>query len=59
MPTEAEFVARFDAAKRRKVPVLEATEEDLGKFPGARRCPGGAASRHHAGRLSARWNNPR
>ena len=34
MPTEAEFVARFDAVKSsRKIPVLQASEEDLGKYP--------------------------
>ena len=34
MPTEAEFVARFDAVKSsRKIPLLEASEEDLGKYP--------------------------
>jgi len=34
MPTEAEFVARFDAVKRSgKVPVLQASEDELSKYP--------------------------
>ena len=34
MPTESEFVASLDARKgKRKVPQLEATEEQLAKFP--------------------------
>jgi len=34
MPTEAEFVARFDSVRTvSKVPILEATEEALSKFP--------------------------
>jgi outer membrane protein assembly factor BamE len=34
MPTEAEFVARFDAVKKTvKVPLLQASDEDLGKYP--------------------------
>ena len=34
MPTEAEFVARFDAVKKTvKVPVLQASEDELGKCP--------------------------
>lgn len=34
MPTEAEFVARFDAVKKTvKVPVLQASEDELGKYP--------------------------
>ena len=34
MPSEAEFVARFDAVKKTvKVPVLQASEDELGKYP--------------------------
>ncbi len=34
MPTETEFVARFDAAKGpAKAPLLQASEEDLSKYP--------------------------
>ena len=34
MPTEAEFVARFDAVKGSgKQPVLQASEDDLNKYP--------------------------
>lgn len=36
MPSEAEFVSRLEVARKaRTVPVLEASEESLGKFPAA------------------------
>ena len=44
MPTEAEFVATLDNKRKgAKIPVLEATEEQLSKFPAAR-APAQAAS---------------
>ncbi|WP_243457558.1 outer membrane protein assembly factor BamE [Ottowia testudinis] len=35
MPTEAEFVQRISRARKAKVPALEATEDQLAKFPAA------------------------
>ena len=43
MPSETEFVQRISRERKVKVPRLEATEEQLAKFPAAAG-PAGAAS---------------